>query len=198
MKKVIILALLASAAWAVDFSQMSTEELMSMRGTISVNERPAFRAEMQKRMQTMTPAQRQQFMQSSPGKGQGIAPRRAQGMGKGMNSQKGQGRNIVKGKNAKKGKGIQNRPTFTTYDLNSDGKITEKEFYDGQAERMTQKANEGKMMRNVGKAPTFTSIDANSDGAVTPAEFDTHQMNRMNSNMRGMGQGKGGKGQSVQ
>ena len=185
MKKVIILtALLASAAWAVDFSQMSTEELMSMRGTVSVDERPAFRAEMQKRMQTMTPTQRQQFMQSSPGKGQsmgqGMAPRGAQGMGR------------------NKGKGIQNRPTFATYDLNSDGKITEKEFYDGQAERMTQKANEGKMMRNVGKAPTFKSIDTNSDGAVNPTEFDTHQMNRMNSNMRGMGQRKGGKGQAVQ
>ena len=191
MKKVIILtALLASATWAVDFSQMSTEELMNMRGTISVNERPAFRAEMQKRMQTMTPVQRQQFMQSSPGRGQGMgqgmAPQGTQGMGKGMTSQRGQG------------KGIQNRPTFATYDLNSDGKITEKEFYDGQAKRMTQKADEGKMMRNVGKAPTFTSIDTNSDGVVTPAEFDTHQMNRMNSNMRGMGQGRGRKGQAAQ
>jgi hypothetical protein len=185
MKKVIILtALLASATWAVDFSQMSTEELMNMRGTISVNERPAFRAEMQKRMQTMTPTQRQQFMQSSPGRGQG--------MSKGMTSQRGQGMG------GNKGKGIQNRPTFTTYDLNSDGKITEKEFYDGQAKRMTQKADEGKMMRNVGKAPTFESIDSNSDGTVTPAEFDTHQMNRMNSNMRGMGQGRGRKGQAAQ
>jgi len=184
MKKVIILALLASATWAVDFSQMSTEELMSMRGTVSVNERPAFRAEMQKRMQTMTPTQRQQFMQNSPGRGQG--------MSKGMTSQRGQGMG------GNKGKGIQNRPTFDTYDLNNDGKITEKEFYDGQAERMTQKADEGKMMRNAGKAPTFESIDANSDGAVSPTEFDTHQMNRMNSNMRGMGQSKGGKGQAVQ
>lgn len=180
MKKVIILiALLASASWAVDFSQISTEELMNMRGTISVNEQPAFRAEMQKRMQTMTPVQRQQFMQSSPGRGQG--------MDKGMNSQKGQG------------KGIQNRPTFATYDLNNDGKITQKEFYDGQAKRMTQKADEGKMMRNAGKAPTFESIDANSDGIVTATEFSTHQTNRMNSNMRGKGQGRSmGSGQAVQ
>jgi len=183
MKKVIMLALLASGAWAADFSQMSTEELMNMRGTISVNERPAFRAEMQKRMQTMTPAQRQQFMQSSPGGGQGMgkgmAPRGTQGMGKGQN--------------------MQNRPTFATYDLNSDGKITQKEFYDGQAEHMTQKVNEGKMMRNAENAPTFESIDANSDGTVSPAEFDTHQMNRMNSNMRGMKQGKGmGAGRALQ
>jgi hypothetical protein len=184
MKKVIILtALLASATWAVDFSQMSTEELMGMRGTISVNEQPTFRAEMQKRMKTMTPAQRQELMQR---------PAKAQGMGKGMNSQRGQG--MV----SNKGKGRQNRPTFATYDLNNDGKITQKEFYDGQAERMTQKADEGKMMRNAGKAPTFESIDTNSDGVVTATEFNTHQTNRMNSNMRGMGQGKGGKGQAVQ
>jgi Ca2+-binding EF-hand superfamily protein len=184
MKKVIILtALLISAALAADYSQVSTEELMNMRGTISVNEQPAFRAEMQKRMQTMTPTQRQELMQR---------PANAQGMGKGMNSQRGQGMN------RNKGKGRQNRPTFTTYDLNNDGKITQKEFYDGQAERMTQKADEGKMMRNAGKAPTFESIDANSDGVVTQTEFSTHQMNRMNRNMRGMGQGRGGKGQAAQ
>ncbi len=177
MKKFIILTLMASAAWAVDYSQISTEELMNMRGTISVNDRSAFRVEMQKRMQTMTPTQRQQFMQSSPGKGQG--------MGKGMNFQRGQGM----GKN--KSKGIQNRPTFMTYDLNNDGRITQKEFYDGQAKRMTQKADEGKMMRNVGNAPTFESIDTNSDGAVAPTEFNTHQTNRMNSNMHGKGQGRG-------
>ena len=171
MKKVIILALLASVAWAVDYSQMSTEELMKMRGTISVDERPAFRAEMQKRMQTMTPAQRQQFMQSSPGRGQS--------MGQGITPR------------GTKGKGIQNRPTFATYDLNNDGEITQKEFYDAQAERMTQKAKEGKMMRKSGKAPTFESIDTNSDGIVTPTEFNTHQTNRMNSNMRGKGQGRG-------
>jgi len=173
MKKVIILALLASATWAIDFSQMSTEELMSMRGTVSVNERPAFRTEMQKRMQTMTPAQRQQFMQSSPGKGQG--------MGKGMNSQRGQGM----------GSNKKNKPTFTTYDLNNDGKITQKEFNDGQAKRMTQKSDEGNMMRNAGNAPTFESIDTNSDGVVTATEFNTHQTNRMNSNMRGKGQSRG-------
>ena len=64
---------------------------------------------------------------------------------------------------------------------------------------MTQKADEGKMMRNVGNAPTFESIDTDSDGTVTPAEFNTHQMNRMNSNMRGKGRGKGmGSGRSVQ
>ena len=181
MKKVIILtALLASAAWAVDYSQISTEALMNMRGTISVNEQPAFRAEMQKRMQTMTPTQRQELMQR---------PAKAQGMGKGMNSQRGQG--MSKGINKNKGKGKQNRPDFASYDLNRDGKVSKKEFYDAQAARMTQKANEGKMMRKAGNAPTFESIDTNSDGVVTTTEFSTQQTKRMNSNTSGGGQGKG-------
>ena len=167
MKRVIILTLFASAAWAVDFSQMSTEELMGMRGTIAVSERPAFRAEMQKRMQTMTPAQRQQFMQSR-GKGQGM------GKGRGM------------------GKGMQDRPTFTTFDLNNDGKITQTEFYDAQAKHMTQKANEGKMMKNAGNAPTFESIDTDKDGIVTHTEFNTHQISQMQKMRQGgKGMGKG-------
>ncbi len=169
MKRIIILALLASATWAVDFTQISTEELTNMRGNISVNDQAAFRAEMQKRMQMMTPEQRQQFMQNRRG-----------GQSQGMNNNK-----------RSNSKGRQNRPTFATYDLNSDSKITQKEFYDAQANRMTQKANEGKMMRNAQNAPTFTSIDANNDGIVTQAEFSTHQTNRMNSNMGKRGQNKG-------
>ena len=63
MKKAILLALLATAAWSADYSSMSTDELFKLRGTLSQSERPAFKAEMQKRMQSMTPEQRQQMMQ---------------------------------------------------------------------------------------------------------------------------------------
>ena len=80
MKKVILLALLATAAWSVDYSQMSTEELMNMRGSISSADRPAFKAEMQKRMQSMSQEERQKMMQSRGGKGMG----NGQGKGKGQ------------------------------------------------------------------------------------------------------------------
>ena len=159
MKKLVLVALLATAAWSVDYSQMSTAELMSMRGTLSSADRPAFKAEMQKRMQSMSPEERQQMMQG-----------RGMGQGKG----KGQG-------NAQKG--MQNRPTFETFDTNGDGKLTEKEFYDAQAAHMTQKANEGKMMKNAGNAPTFDSIDTNGDKVVTSAEFSAHQAERMKNKM---------------
>jgi len=151
MKKLALIALLATAAWSADYSQMSTEELMKLRGTLSPSERPAFKAEMQKRMQTMSPQERQQMMQG-------------RGMGKGMK----QGQ-----------KGMQNRPGYADFDLNHDGKVTQKEFYDAQAAIMTQKASEGKPMKNAANAPSFESIDANSDGVISETEFGTFQMQRM-------------------
>jgi hypothetical protein len=153
MKRLMILSLLATAAWSSNYTQMSTEELFNMRGSITESERPVFRAEMQKRMQAMTPQERQALKQPK-------------GMGQG------------KGR-----KGQQNRPNFSTFDLNKDGKISQKEFDDVRTKRMTQKANKGKMMRNAGNAPSFESIDTNSDGSISPEEFQTQQMKHM-------GQGK--------
>ena len=157
MKQLALIALLATAAWSVDYSQMSTQELMQLRGTLSSSERPAFKAEMQKRMQTMSPQEKQQMMQG-------------RGMGKSM----GQGRGMGQGQ-----KGMQNRPGYADFDLNHDGKITQKEFYDAQAARMTQKASEGKPMKNAANAPTFESIDSNGDGVISETEFSAHQMQKM-------------------
>ncbi len=73
---------------ATDFSTMSMEELNAMRGSVSVEERDAFRAEMQNRLQTMTPEERQQYIserkKQSNGKGQGSMQRLRDGSGGGM------------------------------------------------------------------------------------------------------------------
>ena len=42
MKRLIIIGLLASAAWAADFSQMNTADMMNMRGSVPVDDRPDF------------------------------------------------------------------------------------------------------------------------------------------------------------
>lgn len=58
------LGILAGNAFAEDYSQYATEELASMRGTLqdaSQEERDAFRAEWQKRVQDMTPEERQKY-----------------------------------------------------------------------------------------------------------------------------------------
>ncbi len=98
MKKIIAVALLASVVWAADFTGYTTEQLISMRGTVAVQDRVGFRAEMQKRIQTMTPQQRQLFMQSKKnrsGMGGGAgAGRGAGGMGQGRGRQGGTGMGV--------------------------------------------------------------------------------------------------------
>lgn len=155
MKSLITIVLLASGAFAADFSQMSTEEMMSMRGSVPVADRPAFQEEMQKRMQSMSPQERQKYKRM---RGQGVG----QGTGMGM------GQNCMK-----------NQPTFSDYDLNGDGAITQKELEEAHAKRMSQKAKEGKMLRNAGNAPAFATMDKNNDGILNQEEFRLHQSEQM-------------------
>jgi len=88
--------------------------------------------------------------------------------------------------------GMQNRPTFASYDLNGDGKITRDEFDTARAERMKKRAEEGRQLRNAGNAPSFASLDANGDNVITPSEFNARQMQH-----RGSGRGKG-RGRAMQ
>lgn len=79
-------------------------------------------------------------------------------------------------------------PAYSDFDSNNDGKITQKEFEGTQQKRMTERAEEGRMMRNAGNAPAFNDIDTNSDGNIDKEEFQSHQAaQRVN---RGNGQGK--------
>ena len=89
-------------------------------------------------------------------------------------------------------------PTFSDFDLNSDGKIIQSEFEQAQAQRMQKMAEEGRPMRNAGNAPMFKDIDVDGDGSVTKEEFNHHQLQeiekRKNHQMgggSGMGQGMG-------
>lgn len=75
------LVMAAGAAWAVDYTKMSNEELSRTRGTLynaSQEEWNAFHTEWWKRLSQMTPEERQQYM--GPGMGRGMG----RGMGKGM------------------------------------------------------------------------------------------------------------------
>ncbi len=155
MKRLITIALLASGAFAADFSQMSTEEMMNMRGSVPMADSPTFQQEMQKRMQSMSPQERQKYKGM---RGQG------QGMGQGM----GMGQNCVK-----------NQPTFAEYDLNNDGAITQKELEEARAKRMSKNAKDGKMLRNAGNAPAFATMDKNNDGILNQEEFRLHQTEQM-------------------
>ena len=173
MKRLLIIGLLTSATWAADFSQMSTEEMMNMRGSVPVDDRPAFQQEMQKRMQSMTPQERQKY--------------KRMGQSKGMRMGKCIRQNSM------------NQPTFAQYDLNNDGGITPKELEEARAKRMKQNAAEGKMLRNAGNAPAFATMDINKDGIIDQNEFSVHQKKQIKmknkgncvGNCPGKGMGKG-------
>jgi len=149
--------MLVSSSFGADLSQISTEELAN---------------EMQKRMQTMTPQERQQY------RGSGMM-----GMGKCGNGRMG---GMGSGR-------MMQMPTFSEYDLNQDGVILEKEFEEAHTKRMSKLAEEGRMLRNAGEAPAFADIDTNKDGKVDAEEFQTHQQEMQNQKCGSGQKGKMGK-----
>jgi Ca2+-binding EF-hand superfamily protein len=96
----------------------------------------------------------QSRMQGRPGGGMGP------GAGMGMGPGAGMGRNM---------------PSFAEFDLNSDGALTEQEFYEARANRIAERSQQGYPMRNLANAPSFEMIDLNGDGQITPDEFSAGQ-----------------------
>jgi Ca2+-binding EF-hand superfamily protein len=107
-------------------------------------------------------AGRQARMQGPPGMGPGPGMAPGSGPGAGMGGGPGMGR----------GRGM---PAFIEFDLNGDGTLTETEFYEARAKRMTARATQGYPMRNAGTAPAFSAIDTDGNGQVTPDEFAAGQ-----------------------
>lgn len=101
---VLAAAILTGNAFAADYSQYTTEELANMRGTLqdaSPDDRDAFRAEWQKRLQNMTSEEKQKYIGKSddeecqPGAGRMQGSGNAQdrgGYGKGAGRGFGKGR----------------------------------------------------------------------------------------------------------
>ncbi len=85
----IALALVLAAGFlsATDFSSMSTEDLVNLRGSVSAEERDAFRSEIQSRLSTMSAEERSALgvgqSRSSYGSSNGKAQRLRDGSGSG-------------------------------------------------------------------------------------------------------------------
>lgn len=86
------LSLLPGGAIGADYGSMSTGELSELRGTMSnasQEQRDAFRAEWKKRIDQMSPEEKQQYFGAGGGRGQGN--RSGDGLGDGTGSGKGGG-----------------------------------------------------------------------------------------------------------
>jgi len=68
-----------------------------------------------------------------------------------------------------------NQPTFSSFDTNKDGKITESEFNNAREKRMSKHAEQGRMLRNAKNASSFSDIDTNGDGVISKDELTAHQ-----------------------
>ena len=85
--------------------------------------------------------------------------------------------------------------SFSDFDTDGDGKITQTEFETTQQARQAQQAESGRLMRNAANAPTFGDIDTDGNGVIDATEFKNHQMTRMQQRPGGgMGKGSGGMG----
>ena len=66
----------------------------------------------------------------------------------------------------------QQGPPFDQMDADGDGFVSETELNAFRAERMTQRASEGRPMGQAGKAPTFATMDTDQDGQLSREELD--------------------------
>ena len=72
-------------------------------------------------------------------------------------------------------------PSFSDFDLDGDGVISEAEFNKGHAKRMSEMAAQGHQMKHAGDAPGFSGIDNNENGEISKDEFATHTSGSIDS-----------------
>lgn len=80
MKTIITLIVIATSVFAVGFEHMSNDEMMNMRGSVPSHQQADFQKEMQKRMKSMSPKEKQMFQKKNKNMMQGQGNMNNQGM----------------------------------------------------------------------------------------------------------------------
>ncbi len=169
-KTVLTLGLLTLGLMATDFSSMTTEELIELRGTVSVDEQADYRTEMLSRVDSMSSDELDALR----------ASRQANSVGMG----RGQG-----------GGSLAVQPKLIDFDTDGDGLISEAEFDAARADRLAENSADGRLLANADDAPDFATIDIDGDGMIDASELETHQTAQMASHVsqapqqRGVNQG---------
>ena len=81
---------------------------------------------------------------------------------------------------------------FTSFDTNKDGSVSESEFNDARAARISERESRGMPMRNAANAPDFSTFDTDDDGKLTKIELLEGQNQQMQKNRANRGQGQKG------
>ena len=102
-----------------------------------------------------------------------------------MQSRRGRVSNMGQGRSKGIGmRGNSNMPSFSQFDINSDGIILEEEFNKARAARITERVEQGYPMRNIANPTNFADIDTNGDTEVTAKEFAEHQVKHQKKMMK--------------
>lgn len=76
--------------------------------------------------------------------------------------------------NQARGRG-RNMPSFTDFDIDNDGFISEQELIEARSMRISKRILQGYQMRNTANITVFEEIDKNSDGKISAEEFSEQQ-----------------------
>lgn len=102
MKKILLGLCVVVSLYGVDYTSMSTDELMSLRGSVPAQEREAFKSAVQSRVSSMSPEEKATYNVGTPRKTDSQDSMRSQSMhnsSSGMGSGMGSGQHKQKGKN---------------------------------------------------------------------------------------------------
>ena len=77
--------------------------------------------------------------------------------------------------------------SFSSFDKDKDGFISEAEHNSVREARQEQRASQNRAMRNVQNAPSFEEIDTDKDGKISKMEFLENQNKRMQENRANKG-----------
>lgn len=77
--------------------------------------------------------------------------------------------------------------SFSAFDKDKDGFISETEHNSVREARQEQRASQNRAMRNVQNAPNFGEIDSDKDGKISKMEFLENQNKQMQENRSNKG-----------